>query len=157
MTYTPGPVGRPAARWRCCRARRGGARASAMTSSALSAPRSCARPISATSTSAVGERVRQGAVARPDEHVEALGQAREVEAREAPGQQATGERDGVEHAHADARAVEAHERAIEHADVERRVVRDEDAAARKREQLRDGRAQRARPGEVAIADARELG
>ena len=53
MTYTPGPAGRPVARCRCWRARRGGASASAITSSALSAPRSWASPISATSTSAV--------------------------------------------------------------------------------------------------------
>jgi hypothetical protein len=103
------------------------------------------------------ERVGQRAMARAHGHVEALGDAREIEARDAPGEQPPREADGVEHAHADARAVEAHQRAIEHADVERGVVGDEDAVAREREQLCDGRAQRPGVAQVAVADARDLG
>ena len=102
------------------------------------------------------ERVGQRPVARAHGHVEALGHAAEVEARDAPGEQAAREAHGVEHAHADARAVEAHERAIEHADVEGRVVRDEDAAAREREQLGERGAQRPRAAQVAVADAGQL-
>ena len=44
---TPGPAGMPAARWRCCRAPRGASQRSTITSSAVSAPRSWASPISA--------------------------------------------------------------------------------------------------------------
>ena len=148
MTYTPGPAGRPVARCRRCRARRGAASASAITSSALSAPRSCARPISTEQHLGRGLSVGERAVAGTHGDVEALGDAREIEAREPPGQQAPRKRHRVEHAHADARAVEAHEGAIEHADVEGRVVRDEDAVARQREQLGDA------PGAAGPAPAR---
>ncbi len=102
------------------------------------------------------ERVGQRAMAWPDRDVEALGEAGEVEPRQPAGQEPPCEADRVEHAHPDARAVEACEGAIEHADVEGRVVGDEHAATRKREQFGQCGPQRARAGEIAVADARDL-
>ena len=156
MTYTPGPAGRPVARWRCWRARRGGASASAITSSALSAPRSWARPISATSTSAVASAsgsARWHGRTVTSKRSDTLARSKRA-SRPASRRRASAT---VSSTRMPRRVPSsAHERAVEHADVEGRVVGDEDAAAREREQLGERRAQRAGAREIAIADARDL-